>query len=207
MTCHHLFACLIFTFLTHSEAQGHLLTYERIISIMSANTDRDGLITQLSDLTGLDPHLVSAYFWILDERPTTNALLQASQYLSSNEWNVEAAATEYYASLDEAESDVGESDSRGQEPVAGGGRTLDGSFAGTTAGSAPSPSSKPKSAQKKFATLDDLGGGSRGPSHDKDSDDDSDRDPQDLFAGGEKSGLAVQNPDDIKKKILDRARK
>jgi UBX domain-containing protein 1 len=28
---------------------------------------------------------------------------------------------------------------------------------------------------------------------------------QDFFAGGEKSGLAVQNPDDIKQKILEKA--
>lgn len=65
--------------------------------------------------------------------------------------------------------------------------------------------------KKKFATLGDLGGGSTaghaGQGHGDDSDD-SDYDPkQDLFAGGEKSGLAVQNPDDMRKKILERARK
>lgn len=66
--------------------------------------------------------------------------------------------------------------------------------------------------KKKFATLGDLsgGGGSSGHAghgHDDDSDD-SDYDPkQDLFAGGEKSALAVQNPDEMKKKILERARK
>lgn len=38
--------------------------------------------------------------------------------------------------------------------------------------------------------------------------DDSDDDEQhDLFAGGEKSGLAVQNPDDLKKRILEKAQK
>lgn len=65
--------------------------------------------------------------------------------------------------------------------------------------------------KKKFATLGDLSGGGSGahagPAHGDDSDD-SDYDPkQNLFAGGEKSGLAVQNPDDIKRKILERARK
>lgn len=41
-----------------------------------------------------------------------------------------------------------------------------------------------------------------------DADDDEDYDPdQDMFAGGEKSGLAVYNPDDMKKKIIERARK
>lgn len=50
-----------------------------------------------------------------------------------------------------------------------------------------------------MATLSSLGGG---PSHDHDEDDDDDDDddeserkgPRDLFAGGEKSGLAVQDP-------------
>jgi UBX domain-containing protein 1 len=36
---------------------------------------------------------------------------------------------------------------------------------------------------------------------------DEHEEPQDLFAGGEKSGLAVQNPDDIKQKILEKARR
>lgn len=88
--------------------------------------------------------------------------------------------------------------------------------AGRTLGGAPSshvpaPSNNPastssrkKAPQKKFATLGDLnsGGGSGG-----DAGDDSDEDPnQDFFAGGEKSGLAVQNPDDIKKRILEKAK-
>lgn len=65
--------------------------------------------------------------------------------------------------------------------------------------------------KKKFATLGDLSGGGSGAhaghGHDNDSDD-SDYDPkQDLFAGGEKSALAVQNPDEMKKKLLERARK
>lgn len=65
--------------------------------------------------------------------------------------------------------------------------------------------------KKKFATLGDLGGGGTGGhaghGHDNDSDDTDDDSKQDLYAGGEKSGLAVENPDDIKKKILERARK
>lgn len=64
--------------------------------------------------------------------------------------------------------------------------------------------------KKKFATLGDLGGdkgSSRGGhSHGSDDDEDSDSD-QDLFAGGEKSGLALRNPADIKKKIIEKARK
>ena len=64
--------------------------------------------------------------------------------------------------------------------------------------------------KKKFATLGDLGGGSAGGhaghGHDNGDDDDDDEN-HDLFAGGEKSGLAVQNPDDIKRKIIERAKK
>lgn len=69
--------------------------------------------------------------------------------------------------------------------------------------------------KKKFATLGDLKGGGgashAGHGHD-DDDDDDDYEPeedenQNLYAGGEKSGLAVENPDDLKKKILERAKK
>ena len=49
-------------------------------------------------------------------------------------------------------------------------------------------------------------GGHEGHGHaDDDSDDDETK--QDFFAGGEKSGLAVQNPDDLKKKILEKAKR
>ena len=78
---------------------------------------------------------------------------------------------------------------------------------------APAPSasaaSKPK---KKFATLGDLqssSSGHGGHSHPNDDDDDDfepDEDPN-LFAGGEKSGLAVQNPDTLKRQILERAKR
>jgi UBX domain-containing protein 1 len=56
--------------------------------------------------------------------------------------------------------------------------------------------------KKKFATLGDFasGGGD-------DSSEEDDHVNQDFFAGGEKSGLAVQNPDDIKKKIIEKARR
>ncbi|KAG8529752.1 UBX domain-containing protein 1 [Bacidia gigantensis] len=62
-----------------------------------------------------------------------------------------------------------------------------------------------------FATLNDLNavaaGGHAGHSHEDDDEDDDDGGNPNMFAGGEKSGLAVQNPDDLKKKILDRARR
>ena len=94
-------------------------------------------------------------------------------------------------------------------PTASSGRTLDGSSVPQpipTTSSFPPASSKAPAQRKMFATLGDLGGGGHGHDHDDDDDDDDD-DPHDLFTGGEKSGLAVQNPDDIRKKIVAQAKK
>jgi UBX domain-containing protein 1 len=71
-------------------------------------------------------------------------------------------------------------------------------------------SSKPPP-KKKFATLGDLNSGGAHPGHGHDDEEDSDDENQDLFAGGEKSGLAVQNPDhhneNLQRRILEKARK
>ena len=81
----------------------------------------------------------------------------------------------------------------------------------TTSSAAPPASSSSKApSNKKFATLGDLGGGGTGHAghgHDHDDDSDDNDENQDFFAGGEKSGLAVQNPDDLKRKILEKAKK
>lgn len=90
----------------------------------------------------------------------------------------------------------------------GGHRLGDGPSTSQPVPAVPASSSKPKSRsapQKKFATLGDV---SSAPANDES---DSDHD-QDLYAGGDKSGLAIQNPgqknsEDLKKKILDKARK
>lgn len=73
-------------------------------------------------------------------------------------------------------------------------RTLDGRPA-----QLPDVSFPKKPAKKKgLATLSDLGGSSHDHDDDDDDDDNDDDDdrkgPRDLFAGGEKSGLAVQDP-------------
>ncbi|KAI5285299.1 hypothetical protein KEM52_002500 [Ascosphaera acerosa] len=91
--------------------------------------------------------------------------------------------------------------------------------------SAASASGYRASPRRGIATLRDLQGGSGGGSGaagmgrgggragrhaDSDSDyddEDDDDEPQDLFAGGEKSGLAVQNPDDLKRKIIEKAKR
>jgi len=71
-----------------------------------------------------------------------------------------------------------------------------------TVSTAASSSRLPKAtSQKRFATLGDFN--SSAAKDDSDSDD-----TQDMFAGGEKSALAVQNPgEDLKKKIIDKARR
>lgn len=72
------------------------------------------------------------------------------------------------------------------------------------AASSSSRSAKPPQNSSKLRTLKDLQGGDS--AHD---DDESDDEKQDFFAGGEKSGLAVQNPNkptDHFKNILNQAK-
>ncbi|EXJ70019.1 uncharacterized protein A1O5_07092 [Cladophialophora psammophila CBS 110553] len=148
---------------------------------------------------------------------------QAHQFLAANDWELEAAVSNYYAAQeDHTEDNPDDSDYVDEEdpesshqpqhqaasPTYGAGRRLGEGpsdsqpvpAAPTSASSSSQPKNNP-SAQKKFATLGDFAsGGANG----DDSDDD---DKQDLFAGGEKSGLAVQNPDDLRKRILEKAQK
>lgn len=170
---------------------------------MSGNApDHDALITQFTGLTGVAPH-------------------EAEQYLATNKWDLSSAAAEYYTSLEEAaerpESSVDESAASDPslshlQPEGGPSRGADSAPQPipTVSDMPPAPSSSSQQQpKKKFATLGDLGGGPpshAGHGHDSDEDDEDDA-KQDLFAGGEKSGLAVQNPDDLKRKILERARK
>lgn len=114
-----------------------------------------------------------------------------------------------------------------QQPAPGGARRLDGTYVDPPAGEASSSSSQPSSRgqgpqQRGVAglrTLKDLqssgGGGGHGHAHgdgDGSSDEDyQDDENQDFFTGGEKSGLAVQNPNaanprDQINNILKRAR-
>ncbi|KAL8837282.1 MAG: hypothetical protein Q9170_002577 [Blastenia crenularia] len=175
----------------------------------ATDPERDELLSQLSDLTGCAP-------------------FEARQYLEANQWDIAAAAAEYYTSLEEAAAEPPPSSetapanddisppAQPAQPAPSGGRSLGGEPAPqpipTTSSMADQSSSSSRAPpKKKFATLGDLSGGNTaghaGHGHDNDSDD-SDYDPKhNLFAGGEKSGLAVQNPDDLKKKILERARK
>lgn len=138
-------------------------------------------------------------------------MLQAREYLAASGWDMETAVTEFFTEQDEALQ---------QDMNTGGGRRLgaeespQNTARGGTLGEAavPSSSAAPESSssaaraapKKKFATLGDFASpGTAG----RNSSDEDDAVDQDFFAGGEKSGLAVQNPDDLKKKILEKARR
>ncbi|KAL8744671.1 MAG: hypothetical protein Q9190_003093 [Brigantiaea leucoxantha] len=176
--------------------------------------DQDELIAQFTALTDTAPHEFSGF----------DIFQQARQYLETNQWNLDSAAAEYYTSLEEtsAEQSPIVPGALPREPIPdpqplAGPRTLGGDVAPQpipTTSSMPASSSSRTGPKKKFATLGDLGGGGssshagHGHGHGHGDNEDDDYDPkQDLFAGGEKSGLAVQNPDDLRKKILERARK
>ncbi|KAH7383537.1 hypothetical protein BKA64DRAFT_735720 [Cadophora sp. MPI-SDFR-AT-0126] len=153
---------------------------------MADNQNHDELITQFCSVTGASPQ-------------------DAQQYLATNRWDLAGAATEYFQAVEEAASGAPEDSNEAPEPPYTGPRTLDGRPAPQsipTVGS--SSSSAPPKKKGGIATLGSLNQGSSGAhagpghSHDEDDDDDDDYDPEeeprDLFAGGEKSGLAVQDP-------------
>jgi UBX domain-containing protein 1 len=144
--------------------------------------DHDALIVSFCDVTGASPQ-------------------QAAEYLSASQWDMDNACTAYFTDLEEGQQ--GGSNAAGgpaSEPEYTGPRTLDGRPAPQYAGASSSSSSKKPQKRTGLATLSSLGGGGGGHSHDDDDEDDEDDDederrgPRDLFAGGEKSGLAVQDP-------------
>ncbi|KAF2705789.1 SEP-domain-containing protein [Pleomassaria siparia CBS 279.74] len=156
----------------------------------------DALVAELSGLTGLPP-------------------TEAEQYLQAGNWDLQASASLFFdqeqgEADEEEEADVDMADHEAQQPTStpqhqpGGGRTLDGTYvppvASSSSSAQPSSSSRqpPKRGVAGLRTLKDLqsqGGGGHGHAHDDDDGSDDDKDEnQDFFAGGEKSGLAVQNP-------------
>ncbi len=107
------------------------------------------------------------------------------------------------------------SNPRQQQP--GGARTLAGEYVPPTASSTPSQPAARRQPQRGLRTLGDLQASGGGQAHGHDDgdgasdDDDQDDENQDFFAGGEKSGLAVQNPNQANARdqinnILRRAR-
>ncbi|KAL0465897.1 hypothetical protein QR685DRAFT_452449 [Neurospora intermedia] len=143
-------------------------------------TDHDDKISSFCELTGV----------------ATDA---ATEYLNNYDWDMDAAVAAYYTDQDNSASNTGAAPASARASAAAppeyiGPRTLDGRPAPQYA---QSSSSAPKKTQKRtgLATLSSIGG-RRDEDDDEDEDDEEDegRGPRDLFAGGEKSGLAVQDP-------------
>lgn len=153
-----------------------------------ADSVSDEQVQQFSSITGAPPRL-------------------AAQFLAASGGDIESAVASYYAAQEDNvedpanDSDYADDDEPESHAAAGGRRLGDPSDPATAAASAPTSRSNKPTSQKKFATLNDFNSGA------KNDDDDDDDEKQDLFAGGEKSGLAVQNPDDLKKRILEKAQR
>ncbi|KAI1323686.1 hypothetical protein F5Y16DRAFT_383134 [Xylariaceae sp. FL0255] len=144
---------------------------------------------------------------------TGASLQEATQYLDANNWDLSLAAQSYYA--DEDERAAAPANAQAPSDYTGP-RTLDGRPAPQAIPTTSTSSSKrPQKKKTGLATLSSLGGGDSGHDHDDDDgDDDYDDDMQhrDTYAGGEKSGLAVQDPNqrsddprDVVKKIIKEA--
>ncbi|CAZ86320.1 unnamed protein product [Tuber melanosporum] len=110
---------------------------------------------------------------------------QARHLLEASNWDIESATAQFFEANEDDITGVShhhlDSDSDGSEAHYDPPRQAPG---GATASSSKS----------RFATLGDLKG------KDGEEDENSDDENQDLFAGGEKSGLAVQNPGDPRNK-------
>ncbi|KAI9655501.1 MAG: cytosolic Fe-S cluster assembly factor cfd1 [Trizodia sp. TS-e1964] len=160
---------------------------------MAEPTEHNTLIVEFCSLTGTEPSV-------------------AEQYLTENQWNLSVAVSEYYSSLEEEAPDGDntfdgdEGDLRDQPantPNTGQTLARGGVVQAPASYNPPAPGNarSSRAANSRFATIGDL---SRRQANTPDghspSDDDGDYDdegagePQDFFAGGEKSGLAVQNP-------------
>ena len=120
-------------------------------------------------------------------------LLQATQYLDAHDWDLLAATNSYFQDDDEEHLE-GKSEAPQTDNYTGP-RTLDGRPAPQAASSSAGKRSAPPPKRRGVATLGSVGGGPQ-----KHNDDDSDENSPDddgrgnLFAGGEKSALAVQDP-------------
>ncbi|EGX87891.1 Cdc48-dependent protein degradation adaptor protein (Shp1), putative [Cordyceps militaris CM01] len=142
-----------------------------------ADNNKDSLVSEFCSITGASPE-------------------KATQYLEANDWQVSAASNSFYQDEDE-DTQVGSSNAAGANYT--GPRTLDGRPAPSSA-SRPAPSTTSQPKRKGVATLGSLHSSKQESSHRDDDDDDDHTDDDDdesrgnLFAGGEKSALAVQDP-------------
>ena len=124
----------------------------------------------------------------------------AQTALASANWNLEEAVGLYFAAQEGGDEEESEEPQSTTAPTPSAPQPSASSSSGSAARSRQPP-------QSRMRTLRDLQGGG----DDEDDGDDDGRNPQDFFAGGEKSGLAVQNPDrnqgaDPFQNILNQAR-
>ncbi|KAF2727838.1 SEP-domain-containing protein [Polyplosphaeria fusca] len=168
-----------------------------------APANRDALIAELASLADLESE-------------------EAEQYLIAGNWNIESAASLYFdGATDDHDRDTAMAgDEQPQEsasnpPPQGGARTLGGDYVPSESSSSAAPRQQPARGLRTIRDLQSSGGAAHGHAHGDDGDHASDEDynddeNQDFFAGGEKSGLAVQNPNsdprDQINNILRRAR-
>ncbi|KAI1113291.1 hypothetical protein F5Y14DRAFT_441987 [Nemania sp. NC0429] len=125
----------------------------------------------------------------------------ATFYLTTNDWDLSTAIQTYFADEEDekdggaAPTTAGRAGSSTAPTDYTGPRTLDGRPAPQAGPSASSASSSKRHQKKKgLATLSSIGGDNAHDDDDDDDDDDRDDAHRDTYAGGEKSGLAVQDP-------------
>lgn len=141
-----------------------------------------------------------------------DTLNQAQGALQSANWNLSEAVGLYYAAGDEPQEQGQDDDVDYDEPAS----TGQSAFAEPTpaqpaapaSSSSPRPNRNPPGQRPKQMTMDELR--KRNEERDDDSEDEN-KPGQDMFAGGEKSGLAVQNPGQSRppdhfKNIMNQAR-
>ncbi|CAN8095875.1 unnamed protein product [Discula destructiva] len=133
---------------------------------------------------------------------TSASASRAQEYLTASDWNLGAAVGSFFADDEEdaAEPAAGSSSQQPTTPASQGytgPRTLDGRPAPQSAFQSSSSSSKKPTRKTGISTLNSLRGDGDGDDDDHSDEDDDEAErkgPRDLFAGGEKSGLAVQDP-------------
>lgn len=137
-----------------------------------------------------------------------NFLLQAKTYLTTYHWDMDQALQAFYEDEDDDTPGARAMPAPGQEDSYTGPRTLDGRPVPYSSGATASSSSqapKKSTGGSKLRTLGDLSG-----QDDEDHQDDEAK-RRSLFAGGEKSGLAVQDPSqaprDLVRDIIEKARR
>ncbi|KAG9954569.1 SEP-domain-containing protein, partial [Aureobasidium melanogenum] len=129
------------------------------------NSDQQDLIAQFSGITGASPEI-------------------AQTALAASNWDIEQAVTLYFASQDAPAEDSDDSLEESAAP------SLPSATPAANQSSSSTNRPPPSNRSNMVRTFRDLQN-----DEDRGDDDHSDQDPQqDFFAGGEKSGLAVQDP-------------